>query len=155
VLKRELLRIPFFGWGLALLKPVPIDRTVPLKAIRRVKVGGVSRLREGINVLVFPEGTRMPVGEVGYYARSGADIACAAGVPVVPVAHDAGRCWPKQGILKSPGVITIVIGEPMPTAGRSSKEVTDAVREWIEARVVEIELNRTAAGSDGAVSAHI
>ncbi len=139
VLKRELLRIPFFGWGLAVLKPVPIDRGSPVKALKKVKSIGKERLMEGNNILVFPEGTRIPTGQVGNYARSGADIACAAGVPVIPVAHNAGECWPKEGVLKYPGTITVVIGAPIATQGRNSKEVIAEVRSWIEDQIAKME----------------
>ncbi len=135
VLKRELLRIPFFGWGLAMLRPVPIDRGSPIRALKKVKARGRQRLAEGNNLLVFPEGTRVPAGQVGNYARSGADIACAAGVPVVPVAHNAGECWPKRGIRKYPGTVSVVIGAPIDTEGRSSREITQQVKAWIEAQI--------------------
>jgi len=132
ILKRELLRIPFFGWGLALLKPIPIDRSKPRDALRKIQKEGLERIAEGINVLIFPEGTRIPTGQIGNYARGGAEIACVAGVPVLPVAHNAGEFWPVSKILKRPGTLTVVIGKPIPTAGRNSKELTDEVKIWIE-----------------------
>ncbi|TQV70680.1 1-acyl-sn-glycerol-3-phosphate acyltransferase [Exilibacterium tricleocarpae] len=139
ILKRELLRIPFFGWGLAVLRPVPIDRGSPIQALKKVKALCQQRLAEGNNVLVFPEGTRIPPGQTGNYARSGADIACAAGVPVIPVAHNAGECWPKLGIRKYPGTVTVVIGDPIPTSGRSSREITETVKAWIEGQMAAME----------------
>lgn len=132
ILKRELLRIPFFGWGLALLKPIPIDRSKPRDAIRKIQKEGLERIAEGINVLIFPEGTRIPAGQVGNYARGGAEIACTAGVPVLPVAHNAGELWPVSRLLKTPGTLTVVIGLPITTVGRNSKELTDEVKSWIE-----------------------
>ncbi|MCB1685097.1 MAG: lysophospholipid acyltransferase family protein [Pseudomonadales bacterium] len=138
ILKKELLRIPFFGWGLALLRPVAIDRSNPVQALKRVKSLGKARLKDGNNLLVFPEGTRMAPGQSGRYARSGADIACSAGVPVVPVAHNAGTCWPGRSLLKYPGTITVIIGEPIATQGRTSREVMEEARTWIEDQVAAI-----------------
>lgn len=89
-------------------------------------------------MLVFPEGTRIPLGKVGNYARSGADIACTAGVPIVAVAHNAAECWPHKEFIKYPGTITVVIGEPIPTAGRDRKELTEAVKEWIETQIQQM-----------------
>jgi len=135
ILKRELLRIPFFGWGLALLKPVAIDRSKPRDAMRKIHKEGVERIKEGINLLVFPEGTRIPAGQVGNYARGGAEIACVTGAPVLPVAHNAGFLWPVPCLLKTPGTLTVIIGKPIPTAGRNSRDITDEVKTWIEEQI--------------------
>ena len=132
ILKRELLKIPFFGWGLATLKPIAIDRSKPREALKQIKALGLQRLDEGNNILVFPEGTRIPAGQVGKYARGGADIACSAGVPVVPVAHNAGFFWPAHTFVKHPGTITVAIGKPIDTKGKNSREVTEQVQGWIE-----------------------
>src|SRR5690606_33636498 len=99
ILKKELLKIPFFGWGLASVKPIAIDRDNPRAAIRAVMEQGQQRLAEGLNVIVYPEGTRQPYGSVGNYARSGAALAAAAGVAILPVAHNAGRHWPPRKFL--------------------------------------------------------
>lgn len=138
ILKRSLLRIPFFGWGLALLRPIAIDRNKPREAMRISHKEGVARLKEGINVLVFPEGTRTAAGNVGNYARGGAGIACSAGVPVIPVAHNAGYFWPVPKLLKKPGTICVVIGKPISTEGRNSKELTAEVRDWIEGEIAKM-----------------
>ncbi len=135
ILKRELLRIPFFGWGLALTRPIAIDRSNPLKALKDINKKGLARLSQGNNILVFPEGTRVPVGENGNFARSGADIAVKGEVPIVPVAHNAGRFWVNKKFAKNPGKITIVIGEPISTAGKTSKAVTAEVKSWIEEKM--------------------
>jgi len=139
ILKRELLRIPFFGWGLALLKPIPIDRSKPRDALRKIHKEGVERIQEGINLLIFPEGTRIPAGQIGNYARGGAEIACVTGVPILPVAHNAGELWPVSKILKTCGTLTVVIGKPIPTAGRNSKELTDEVKIWIENEIQKMQ----------------
>ena len=132
ILKRELLKVPFFGWGLASVKPIAIDRGNPRVALRQVLEQGQERLARGWNVIVFPEGTRIPYGRTGDYARSGAALAQAAGVPVVPVAHNAGRLWPARRFLKYPGTITLVIGECLLTSSGSSKEITRQAEEWIK-----------------------
>lgn len=138
ILKKSLLRIPFFGWGLALLRPIAIDRENPRQAMRIIHREGVARLKEGINVVVFPEGTRTRAGEAGNYARGGAGIACSAGAPIVPVAHNAGYFWPASKLLKTPGTIDVVIGKPIPTENRNSKELTAEVKEWIEAEIARM-----------------
>lgn len=132
ILKKELLRIPFFGWGLLSLDSIAIDRGKPREAIKAVREQGQNRLSRGINVLVFPEGTRKNYGESGTYARSGADIAIASGVAVVPVAHNAGLAWPAKTFLKKPATVTVVIGEPISSEGLNSKELTKLVKHWVE-----------------------
>ncbi|MFA5631959.1 MAG: lysophospholipid acyltransferase family protein [Porticoccaceae bacterium] len=132
ILKKELLKVPFFGWGLASVKPIAIDRSNPRKAIREVMEQGQERLAAGMNVIVFPEGTRIPYGQYGDYARSGAALACEARVPVVPVAHNGGRHWPARRFLKYPGTLTIVFGQPIATADRTSKDVTAEAERWIK-----------------------
>ncbi|WP_439134422.1 lysophospholipid acyltransferase family protein [Pseudomaricurvus sp.] len=138
ILKKELLKIPFFGWGLAQCRPIAIDRSNPKDALRRVKIYGQKRLDEGNNVLVFPEGTRTPVGKISTYARSGADIAINANAPLIPVAHNAGVYWPMKKWIKNPGVIEVSIGAPIPTEGRTSKAVTEDVKNWIEGEVAKM-----------------
>lgn len=135
VLKKELLRIPGFGWGLALLKPIAIDRSNPRAALKKVKGDGIKRLGEGNNVLIFPEGTRTKAGEVGTYARSGADIAINANAPVIAVAHNAGVYWPSTGLAKHPGTIEISISDPIYAEGRNSRELTAYVKDWIEGEI--------------------
>lgn len=138
ILKKELLRIPFFGWGLASLRPIAIDRSSPVQALKDVKSKGLARLQEGNNLLVFPEGTRVALGTIGNYARSGADIACSAGVHVVPIAHNAAQCWPHKQFLKYPGTITVVIGEPIDATGRDRKELTEEIKIWIEDQIQQL-----------------
>jgi 1-acyl-sn-glycerol-3-phosphate acyltransferase len=142
ILKKELLRIPFFGWGLASLRPIAIDRSSPIQALKDVKNKGIERIKEGNNLLIFPEGTRTPLGQVGNYARSGADIAVTAGVPVVAVAHNAAECWPHKHFLKYPGTISVVISEPIETAGRDRKELTEEVKSWIEGEIAKMPVAR-------------
>jgi 1-acyl-sn-glycerol-3-phosphate acyltransferase len=139
VLKKELISVPFFGWGMGLLEPICIDRSNPKLALRAVMDQGQEQLARGRSVLIFPEGTRTQVGEVGNYARSGATLACKAGVPIVPIAHNAGRYWPSKKFIKYPGVIEMVIGAPIDTTDRDSKELTEQVKNWIEGEVARID----------------
>ncbi|MFC0268979.1 lysophospholipid acyltransferase family protein [Kushneria aurantia] len=138
VLKQELLRIPVFGWGLRLLKPIPLDRSKPSKALRQVLSEGAERLSQGLSVLLFPEGTRVPPGQRRRFNKSGVHIACRAGVPVLPIAHNAGEHWPGHGVIKHPGQIRVVIGAPIATAERSPEAVTRDVEQWIETQLARI-----------------
>jgi 1-acyl-sn-glycerol-3-phosphate acyltransferase len=138
VLKRELIWIPLFGWALRRLKPIAIDRKGGATAVQQVLSQGQSRLAEGSWVVIFPEGTRMPVGQTRRYGLSGALLASAAGKPVVPVAHNAGFFWPRGGWLKRAGTVRVVIGEPIPTAGRDARAINDDVQRWIEAQVSQL-----------------
>ncbi len=134
VLKRELLWIPFFGWGLALMSPIAIDRNRGIRALKRMAERGAERFAQGFWILIFPEGTRVRAGAHGKYHVGGAWVASRLGAPVVPVAHNAGLYWGKNAFLKYPGEITVQIGEPIPTAGSSPEAVTAKAEEWIEAR---------------------
>ncbi len=135
VLKKELLAVPFFGWGLKLLEPIAIDRSNPKQALRSIQEQGLARLRQGRSVIIFPEGTRTQPGQAGNYARSGAELAVRAGVPIVPVAHNAGLYWPTRRFLKFPGTVQVVFGTPIDTSGGDSRALTEQVRQWIETQV--------------------
>ena len=132
LLKRELLWIPFFGWGLALMSPIAIDRTRGGAALRALGRRGEERLAQGFWVVVFPEGTRVAPGERRKYQVGGAWLATHCRVPVVPVAHNAGLVWPRNTFLKRPGTITVRIGAPIETAGRDPETVNQLAEEWIE-----------------------
>ncbi len=132
VLKRELLWIPFFGWGLAQMSPIAIDRAKGRAALRDIARRGKERLTQGFWVVIFPEGTRVRVGERREYQQGGAWLAAHCGVPVVPVAHNAGRLWPRNAFLKTPGTVTVRIGPPIATAGRDAKQISADVEAWIE-----------------------
>jgi 1-acyl-sn-glycerol-3-phosphate acyltransferase len=133
VLKRELLWIPLFGWGLAMLRPIAIDRASGRAAMEQLLEQGLARLRDGIWVVVFPEGTRTAIGQRVRYKPGGALLAEKTGYPVIPVAHNAGLFWPRRGFVKKPGVIELVIGPPIETQGRSALEINAAAEQWIEA----------------------
>lgn len=132
LLKRELLWVPFFGWGLAMLEPIAIDRKAARKALQQLLSVGGERLEHGRWVVIFPEGTRMAPGQKGRYAPGGAMLAARTGRPVVPVAHDAGEYWPRRGFIKRPGTIRIVIGPVIDSRGRSAQEINALAEEWIE-----------------------
>jgi 1-acyl-sn-glycerol-3-phosphate acyltransferase len=132
VLKRELLWIPFFGWGLALMSPIAIDRSRGVAALRQIAKKGRERLEQGFWVVVFPEGTRVRPGERRPYQLGGAWLAAAAGAPVVPVAHNAGLVWPRNAFLKRPGTVTVRIGPTIESANRDPKTVNELAEKWIE-----------------------
>jgi len=138
VLKRELQWIPIFGWGLAAMKPIAIDRGAGRTAVTQVIAQGRRALAEGTWVTVFPEGTRMPAGTTRRYGVSGAALAREAGCPIVPVAHNAGDFWPRRGLTKRPGLIRFCIGPPVDAQAQSPKETNLIVQSWIENRMAEI-----------------
>jgi 1-acyl-sn-glycerol-3-phosphate acyltransferase len=132
VLKRELLWIPFFGWGLALMSPIAINRSRGVAALRAIAKKGRERLEQGFWVVVFPEGTRVRPGERRPYQLGGAWLAAEAGAPVVPVAHNAGLVWPRNAFLKRPGTVTVRIGPTIESANRDPKTVNELAEKWIE-----------------------
>lgn len=139
VLKRELMWIPLFGWALALLRPIAIDRSAGRVAIEQVIEQGRERLQSGIWVVVFPEGTRMAPGTRRRYGIGGAALAAESGYPVVPVAHNAGSFWPRRGFLKRPGTIRVVIGPVIDSHGRNAEEIRRQAEEWIENTMAGLE----------------
>jgi 1-acyl-sn-glycerol-3-phosphate acyltransferase len=132
VLKRELMWVPILGWVLWLLNPIAIDRRGGGAAVQQVLDQGHARLTEGFWVMIFPEGTRMPVGETRRYGMSGALLAAAEGLPVIPVTHNAGYFWPRRGWLKKPGTIRLVIGPSIATRGVEPRVVNEQAQRWIE-----------------------
>ena len=138
VLKKELLLIPFFGWGLARMPIISIDRKAGKDALNQVIDQGKERLAEGFWVVVFPEGTRAAPGHQKRYKVGGASLAVAAGVPVVPVAHNAGEFWRKNAFVKRPGDIVVSIGPAIATAGRTAEEVNKQTEAWIEGEMLRL-----------------
>ncbi|STR45094.1 lysophospholipid acyltransferase family protein [Iodobacter fluviatilis] len=132
VLKKELLKLPIFGWGLATLSPIAIDRSNRAEAQKQLIAQGKDRLAKGFWIVIFPEGTRVPSGGYKPYKQGGARLAVDLEVPIVPVALNSGEFWPKNSFLKWPGEITMVIGKPIEPAGRSPQELTQEVETWIE-----------------------
>lgn len=138
VIKRELLWLPFFGWGLAMTSPVAIKRSEGREAIKQLLRQGKERLALGFCVVIFPEGTRIPFGQRGRYKIGGALLGASSGVPIVPVAHNAGKLWGRESFLKYPGVITMSIGAPIDPAGLKAEEINLRVEEWIETEVTRL-----------------
>jgi 1-acyl-sn-glycerol-3-phosphate acyltransferase len=139
VLKRELLWLPFFGWGLALLNPIAINRSEGKQAIKQLLVQGKERLKQGFCVVIFPEGTRMPYGVHGKYKIGGAMLAASGGALAVPVAHNAGKHWGRNAFLKRPGTIVMSIGKPIDPAGLKAEEINRRVEEWIETEMTRLD----------------
>lgn len=138
VLKHELQWIPLFGWGLAAMRPIAINRGAGHHAVSQVIEQGKARLADGVWVTIFPEGTRMPLGETRRYGISGAALAKEARVPIVPVAHNAGDFWPRRGLKKKAGLIRFCIGPAIMPADRPPKETNLIVQEWVESKMREI-----------------
>ena len=138
VLKRELLWIPFIGWGLKLLRPIAINRGVGHRAVNQVVEQGKARLAEGLWIIVFPEGTRVVAGQKKKFGVSGALLATATGKLVVPLSHNAGNFWPRRGVVKKPGVVRVVIGEPIVSEGKNPRQLNEEVRLAIEAGLAKI-----------------
>lgn len=142
VYKRELNRVPFFGWGLALLRMIPIDRSKGRDAFEQVVQIGQLRLNEGRWPLLFPEGTRVQPGKSVRYKQGGASLAVRCQAPVIPIAHNAGECWPRNSFIKRPGLITVSIGPLISTKGRTAAEVNKEVEAWIETEMRRLNPDR-------------
>jgi len=138
VLKRELLRVPFFGWGLAIQKPIAIDRAAGHRAVAQLVEQGGPMLDDGYWVVVFPEGTRTHPGKKKRYKQGGSILAVETGHPVVLIAHNAGEFWPRHSFLKWPGTITLRIGPVIDPTGKTAEQVTDIAHDWIEGQMKEI-----------------
>jgi 1-acyl-sn-glycerol-3-phosphate acyltransferase len=139
VLKRELMFIPFFGWGLAMVDMIRIDRRRRTAAFNKVITQGQQLIGKGLWVIIFPEGTRVGRGERGTYRISGARLAIESGAPVIPVAVTSARCWPPRAFIKRPGVVDFSIGKPIPSAGRQPDELMREAQEWIEAEMLRLD----------------
>ena len=138
VLRRSLLRVPFFGWGLAMMNPIAIDRGAGIQALKQTLEQGRERLRQGFWIVIFPEGTRIAPGARGRYHVGGAWLAVQTGAPVVPIAHNAGLLWGRNAFLKHPGCITVSIGEPIVPQGMQAEELSRRVEDWIENEVARL-----------------
>ena len=139
VFKRELLRIPFFGWSMARLDMIHIDRESRAQALKQVVSQGKALLEQGVWIILFPEGTRIERGQQGTYQTAGTRLAVQAGAPVIPIAVASGKCWPRKGFIKYPGVVQVSIGRPIASVGREPKELMREVEAWIEAEMRRID----------------
>ena len=138
ILKKELTEIPFWGWSMRLLKPIAIDRSKPREAGRSLLIQGVDRIQNGNSIIVFPEGSRSQSGTVRRFSRGGAKLAIAANTEIVPIAHNAGYCWPARDFIKRPGIVTVVIGKKIELGERDASELTAYVENWIREKVAEL-----------------
>ena len=135
VFKKELLYVPFFGWAMAKMDMIHIDRSKRAQAFNKVVQQGQRMLDQGTWVIMFPEGTRIPRGEQGAYKTGGTRLAVATGAPVIPIAVTSAKCWPRKALIKRPGVVDFSIGKPIPSQGREADELMREVEAWIEAEM--------------------
>lgn len=139
ILKRQLLWIPFFGWGLAVIDPIAINRSDKTSAMQQIIQKGRKCLEAGRWILIFPEGTRVPPGQIGHYKLGGCRLAAATGFPVLPIAHNAGRFWPKRSFIKQPGTIHMVIGPLIESKDRTPEQILELAKGWIEDTVSRLD----------------
>ncbi|MCP1728159.1 1-acyl-sn-glycerol-3-phosphate acyltransferase [Natronospira proteinivora] len=142
VMKKELLYVPFFGWAMYFFHTIAIDRSAGRRAVDQVIEQGLERLRNEQWVMIFPEGHRMPVGKTRRYGISGAVLAKEAGVPVIPVCHNAGDFWGRVQFGKQPGTVRMVIGEPIDPTDKSPREINEQAQLWIETQLRQISPDR-------------
>ena len=135
VFKRELLHIPFFGWAMARMDMIHIDRNKRAEAWNKIAEQGRRLMAQGTWVIMFPEGTRTPRGSQGVYKSGAARLAIATGTPIVPIAVTSARCWPRKSFLLRPGVVDISIAPPIDSVGRQPDELMREVEAWIEAEM--------------------
>lgn len=135
ILKRELLQIPIYGWGLASMQPIAIDRGSAVKSFRQIVEQGCQRLKEQLWVIIFPEGTRVAPGEKGTYLPGGGMLAVKSNANVLPIAHNAGYLWSRNSLIKKPGTVTLVIGPVIKPEDKTAKQITAEVEDWIESTV--------------------
>jgi 1-acyl-sn-glycerol-3-phosphate acyltransferase len=147
VFKKELIYVPFFGWALGLLRMIPIDRNKGKDAFAHVVTQGKKRLADGQWIIMFPEGTRIAVGQSGKYKGGGARLAVETKTVVVPIALNPGECWPKNSFIKKPGLVTVSIGKPISPEGLNAIELMQQVENWIESEMRVISPNAYPADS--------
>lgn len=139
VLKKELIKIPLFGWALSLLNPIALDRSQRRNALKILLKEGKKRLKDNIPIVIFPQGTRMPVGRLGRFNKGGAMLALQNKVSLIPIAHNAGIYWAGRSYLKYPGQVRVDIGKPIPTQGRTIDEIHEDMVKWLEQHINELE----------------
>lgn len=135
VFKRELIFIPFFGWAIGRMDMIHIDRNQRAQAFNKVVEQGKRLLAQGVWVIMFPEGTRIPRGQTGTYKMGGTRLAVATGAPVIPIAVASAKCWPRKSFIKRPGIVDVSIGKPIPSQGRAPDELMREVETWIESEM--------------------
>jgi 1-acyl-sn-glycerol-3-phosphate acyltransferase len=135
VFKKELLYVPFFGWAMGRLDMIHIDRSQRTQAFSKVVEQGRRLLAQGIWIIMFPEGTRIPRGQAGTYKTGGTRLAVETGAPVIPIAVTSAKCWPRKALIKRPGIVDVSIGRPIPSVGRQPDELMREVEAWIESEM--------------------
>jgi 1-acyl-sn-glycerol-3-phosphate acyltransferase len=155
VFKRELLYVPFFGWAMGRLDMIHIDRSKRSEAWAKVAEQGKRMAAQGIWVIMFPEGTRIPRGKQGTYKSGASRLAIATGIPIVPIAASSAKCWPRKSFLLRPGLVDVSIGPAISSQGREADELMREVETWIEAemRRLDPEAYRGSAAPQGAAAA--
>jgi 1-acyl-sn-glycerol-3-phosphate acyltransferase len=153
VFKKELIYLPFFGWAISRLDMVHIDRSQHAQAFSKVVNQGRELLKQGIWVIMFPEGTRIPRGQRGKYKTGGTRLAIETGVPVIPIAVTSAKVWPRKAFIKTPGVVDVSIGPPIPSAGRRADELMQEVETWIESEMRRLDPEAYAAAPPTAPTA--
>ena len=139
VFKRELLYVPFFGWAMGRLDMIHIDRSQRAQAFNKVVAQGKELLAQGVWIIMFPEGTRIPRGQKGTYKTGGTRLAIETGAPVIPIAVTSAKCWPRKAFIKRPGVVDVSIGKPIDSAGREPEELMREVEAWIESEMQRLD----------------
>jgi 1-acyl-sn-glycerol-3-phosphate acyltransferase len=135
VFKKELIYVPFFGWAMGRMDMIHIDRSLKARAFNKVVEQGKRLLAQGIWVIMFPEGTRIPRGQQGTYKTGGTRLAVETGAPVIPIAVTSAKCWPRKAFIKRPGIVDVSIGPPISSVGRKPEELMQEVQAWIEAEM--------------------
>ncbi len=138
VIKRELMWIPFFGWGAYMMEPIALNRGAGRRAVDQLVEQGRERLEKGRWIIIFPEGTRVAPGKRGHYRIGGAMLAMRTGYPITPVAHNAGEYWPRRSFIKRPGMIQVRIGPPIETGDKSAQQILAEAEHWIETEMAKI-----------------
>ena len=137
IMKKEILMIPFFGWAIARLKPISINRKMKIESLRKVIEIGGARIREGYAILIFPEGSRQGTEDgIGKFGNSCGLLASNEEVPIVPICHNSGKYWLNKSFMKKSGEISIVIGKPI--YGNNPKELTEKAHQWIKEKYSKI-----------------
>ncbi len=152
VFKRELLYVPFFGWAMSRMDMIHIDRSQRAQAFSKVVEQGKRLMAQGVWVIMFPEGTRIPRGQKGVYKSGGTRLAIETGAPVIPVAVTSAKCWPRKAFIKTPGIVDISIGKPISSVGRQPDELMREVENWIETEMRRLDPD---AYTDGSATAGV
>ena len=153
VFKRELLYVPFFGWAMSRMDMIHIDRSQRAQAFNKVVAQGKRLMAQGVWVIMFPEGTRIPRGQKGVYKSGGTRLAIETGAPVIPVAVTSAKCWPRKAFVKKPGIVDISIGKPISSLGRQPDVLMREVEAWIEAEMRRLDPEAYPAAEQATVAA--